>query len=69
MTTIINKKKRPAVNLAAVVTLPAYKTRDIARTVATRLRERGVTPTTPVKGADGWRVTAKHSGGTLHLSR
>lgn len=51
--------------IAASYILPAYRTRDAARAVANRLRAAGVTPTTPTKTADGWRVTAKHSGGTL----
>ena len=67
MAKVIYKKSRgvSSVNLAAVATLPAYRTRDAARAVANRLRAAGVTPTTPTKTADGWRVAAKHSGGTL----
>lgn len=57
-----------SVNLAAVATLPAYRTRDEARAVANRLRERGVTPTAPAKQPDGWHVTAKHTGGTLSIN-
>lgn len=52
-------------NLAAVQSLPAYRTRSLARAMANKLRDRGVMPSAPVKAADGWRVTAKHSGGTL----
>lgn len=71
MAKVTYKKSRtaPAVNLAAVVTLPAYRTREDARAVANKLRSRGVTPTAPAKTADGWRVSAKHSGGTLSLNR
>ncbi|AKY04150.1 hypothetical protein ADU18_0256 [Cronobacter phage PBES 02] len=67
MAKVTYKKSRgvSSVNLAAVVTLPAYRTRDEARAVASKIRAAGVTPTTPTKTADGWRVTAKHSGGTL----
>ncbi|QPI18203.1 hypothetical protein POP15_155 [Pectobacterium phage POP15] len=67
MAKVTYKKSRgvSSVNLAAVQSLPAYRTRDDARAVANRLRAAGVTPTTPTKTADGWRVTAKHSGGTL----
>lgn len=67
MAKVIYKKSRSdkAVNLAAVATMPAFRTRDAARAVANKLRAAGVTPTTPTKTADGWRVTAKHNGGTL----
>ncbi|MCL6318700.1 hypothetical protein EXT67_20570 [Pectobacterium atrosepticum] len=67
MAKVTYKKSRgdSSVNLAAVVSLPAYRTRDAARAVANTLRAAGVTPTVPVKTADGWRVTAKHSGGVL----
>ncbi|AFH21033.1 hypothetical protein CL97_gp149 [Cronobacter phage CR9] len=67
MAKVIYKKSRgvSSVNLAAVATLPAYRTRDEARAVANRLRAAGVTPTTPTKKADGWHVGAKHNGGTL----
>lgn len=67
MAKVIYKKSHgvSSVNLAAVQSLPAYRTRDDARAVANRLRAAGVTPTTPTKTADGWRVTAKHSGGVL----
>lgn len=58
-----------SVNLAAVATLPAYRTRDEARAVARRLRDKGVTPTAPTKQADGWHVGAKHSGGVLSINR
>lgn len=67
MAKVTYKKNRSdkTVNLAAVATLPAYRTRDEARAVANRLRSAGVNPTTPAKTADGWRVSAKHVGGTL----
>ena len=69
MATITIKKTRNVntngISLAAVVSLPAYRTRDDARAVANRLRERGVTPTTPTKTDQGWKVSAKHSGGVL----
>jgi len=71
MANVTFKKSRGVspVNLAAVVTLPAYRTREEARAVANKLRARGVTPTTPSKTVDGWRVSAKHPGGVLSLNR
>lgn len=71
MAKVTYKKSRGvySVNLAAVATLPAYRTRDEARAVANRLREAGVTPTAPAKKADGWHVGAKHTGGTLTINR
>lgn len=67
MAKVTVKKSRAAssVNLAAVATLPAYRTRDEARALASKIRAAGVTPTTPTKTADGWRVAVKHTGGTL----
>jgi len=71
MTKVIYKKshKETSINAGAVVSLPAYRTRDDARAVANKLRARGVTPTTPVKTAEGWRVAVKHSGGVLSLRK
>ncbi len=63
------KRPTPAVNLAAVVTMPAFRTREDARAIAKRLRDRGVTPTAPVKTEAGWLVTAKHAGGTLSINK
>ncbi|QYC52634.1 hypothetical protein [Salmonella phage SSBI34] len=71
MAKVTFKKSRgvSSVNLAATATLPAYRTREEARAVASKLRAAGVTPTTPAKTVEGWRVMAKHSGGTLSINR
>lgn len=65
----VKKRPTPAVNLAAVVTMPAFRTREDARAIAKRLRQSGITPTAPVKTESGWRVTAKHVGGTLSIKK
>lgn len=64
MATIIYKSSKSAV----AVTLPTFRTREQARSVASKIRAAGVIPTTPTKTANGWIVTAKHNGGTLSLN-
>lgn len=66
MANIIIKKSK-SVNIAAIASMPAYRTRDEARAIAKRLRDAGVTPTAPTKTEEGWKVFAKHTGGTLSL--
>lgn len=57
------------VDVAALASLPAYRTRDVARAVAKRMKDAGVTPSAPVKTPEGWRVALKHRGATLTINR
>lgn len=64
-TKVIYKKNRSVAVASSPICDPAFRTRDQARALATKIRAAGVSPSTPTKTADGWRVTAKHAGGTL----
>lgn len=66
---IVTFKKSVSTSIAATVSIPVHTTREQARGFAGAMRSKGVTPTTPTKGANGWQVKPKHVGGTLSIKR
>lgn len=69
MAKIIIKKSRVSsvARVEMVNTMPGYRTREEARSVAKQIKARGLTVSAPTKTNEGWKVSIK--SGTLSINK